>query len=67
MINLKNLRFSYNKKKDLFNGLNLHLEQGKIYGLLGKNGAGKSTTLRSFMNMIKPTSGSIKIFGMDII
>lgn len=47
--------------------ISFQIMPGTIVGFVGKNGAGKSTTLRSFMNMIKPTSGSIKIFGMDII
>ncbi len=65
MINLQNLRFGYNKKKDLFNGLNLHLEQGKIYGLLGKNGAGKTTLLRLINGLIFPHEGSIEVLGYD--
>jgi len=46
--------------------LKLTVEQGDIYGFLGPNGAGKSTTIRMMMTLIRPTSGSIKIFGLPL-
>ncbi|HET9431796.1 MAG TPA: ABC transporter ATP-binding protein, partial [Chitinophagaceae bacterium] len=39
---------------------------GEIYGFLGQNGAGKSTTIRMLLTLVTPTSGSIEIFGMDL-
>ena len=45
--------------------LSIHVEQGKIYGLLGRNGAGKTTTMRMIMGLVRPTAGEIKIFGRD--
>ena len=46
MIEVKDMTFSYSTRgKDVFNGLNLYLESNAIYGLLGKNGMGKSTLL----------------------
>jgi len=44
------------------NHLNVHIPSGSIYGFLGPNGAGKTTTIRMMMNIIRPDSGSIKIF-----
>ncbi len=41
------------------------LEQGRIMGLIGKNGAGKSTTLKSMLNMVCPDSGTIQMLGHD--
>lgn len=41
------------------------IEKGSIMGFVGRNGAGKSTTLRSLLNFVHPDSGSVKIFGMD--
>ena len=41
------------------------LEQGRIMGLIGKNGAGKSTTLKSILNMVYPDKGCIKMLGHD--
>lgn len=46
MISLQNINFSYHKGKSLFNNLNLSLEGGHVYGLFGKNGAGKSSLLK---------------------
>ncbi|MEO6191220.1 MAG: ABC transporter ATP-binding protein [Saprospiraceae bacterium] len=65
MIKLKDIQFSYSKKKKLFDGLNLNLEKGKIYGLLGKNGAGKTTLLRIINGLIFPQSGEATVFDYD--
>lgn len=43
--------------------LNLEVRQGEVYGLLGPNGAGKTTTLRLLIDVIRPTQGSITLFG----
>ncbi len=45
------------------NDLNVKVPLGSIYGFLGPNGAGKTTTLRMIMNIIRPDSGSIEVFG----
>ncbi len=46
--------------------VNLHVNQGEIYGFLGLNGAGKTTTIRALLGMIRPNSGSIKVLGHTI-
>lgn len=46
--------------------LNLKIEEGEIFGFIGPNGAGKSTTIRLLLDLIRPTSGSANIFGMDV-
>jgi len=46
--------------------LDLTVRQGEIFGYLGPNGAGKTTTIRMLLDLIRPTSGSATIFGMDI-
>ncbi|MBP7094294.1 MAG: ATP-binding cassette domain-containing protein, partial [Candidatus Kapabacteria bacterium] len=46
------------------NGLSLSVAQGDVYGFLGPNGAGKSTTIRMMLSLIRPTSGSIRVFGL---
>jgi ABC-2 type transport system ATP-binding protein len=61
MVTIQNLHFAY-KKKMVFNGLNLSLQPGFIYGLLGKNGTGKSTLLRNIAGLLFPRQGSIKVF-----
>ncbi len=47
--------------------LNFSVKRGDVFGFLGPNGAGKSTTIRMILSLIKPTSGSIKIFGKSLI
>lgn len=51
--------------KTVVDHISLDIKEGEIFGLLGPNGAGKSTTLNMICSLLKPTSGSIRIFGMD--
>ena len=46
-------------------GVSFNIKPGEIYGLIGPNGAGKTTTLRIICTLIKPTTGTINIFGRD--
>lgn len=46
--------------------LTLRVEAGSLLGLLGRNGAGKSTTLKMVTGLLKPTSGSIRVLGLDL-
>lgn len=48
-------------------GIDLAIESGTVFGFLGPNGAGKSTTIKMLTTLIPPTSGSLKIFGMDAL
>lgn len=48
---------------EVLRGLDLCVEQGKVYGFLGRNGAGKSTTLRVLVGILEPTSGRVDLFG----
>lgn len=47
--------------------LNLKVKPSEIYGLIGPNGAGKTTTLRIVSTLILPTSGSVSVFGRDVV
>lgn len=62
MININNLHFGYKKRK-VFNDLTLSLQAGHIYGLLGKNGTGKSTLLRSIAGLLFPNEGTVSVMG----
>src|SRR5260370_19399981 len=46
--------------------LNLRVEQQQFYGFLGPNGAGKSTTIKMLTGLLRPTSGHIRILGLDL-
>ncbi|WP_242923803.1 ABC transporter ATP-binding protein [Pontibacter liquoris] len=65
MIKLSDIHFRYKKKKPLFDNLNLTLQPGFIYGLLGKNGAGKSSLLKHISGLLYPDSGHCNVFGYE--
>lgn len=65
IIETNHLTKQYGTQKSVAD-LNIHVEQGKIYGLLGRNGAGKTTTMKMLLGLTQPTSGSIKIFGKNM-
>ena len=48
------------------NRLDLQVPEGAIYGFLGPNGAGKSTTLKMILGLVRPTAGSISVFGKEV-
>ena len=63
-IEVKNLTKYYGKVKAVDN-ISFEIEKGKICGILGPNGSGKTTTIKSICNLIIPDKGNIKIFGKD--
>lgn len=65
MIEIEDLSKNYGKKTALKN-LTLTIEPGQIFGFLGHNGAGKSTTLKSLVSIIEPTNGKIVVDGLEL-
>lgn len=65
IIECKNLTHRYGKRV-IYEDLNFEVPQGRILGLLGKNGTGKTTTINILSGFLKPQSGSCSIFGHDI-
>jgi len=65
MIEINDLNFGYSKHKLLFKNLNMQLHAGHIYGLLGKNGAGKSSLLKNLAGLVYADGGSITVMGSD--
>jgi ABC-2 type transport system ATP-binding protein len=62
MIQIENLSFAY-RKKPVFEGLTLQFQPGHVYGLLGKNGSGKSSLLRNIAGLLAPRKGNILVNG----
>jgi ABC-2 type transport system ATP-binding protein len=61
MIQIKDLNFYYPRQQALFDSLSMHLEAGSITGLLGKNGAGKTSLLKLLTGLLHPQSGEISV------
>ena len=66
IIEIKNLCKNYGKARGVTK-VDLEVYEGETFGFIGPNGAGKSTTIRTMLNFLFPTSGEIKIFGLDVI
>ena len=60
MINVNQVSFSYGRKKSkVLDGFSMQLEKGAVYGLLGKNGTGKSTLLYLIAGLLRPQAGKV--------
>jgi ABC-2 type transport system ATP-binding protein len=69
-IEISDLRKTFRSRKTVthaLRGIDLNIGKGEIFGLLGPNGAGKTTTIHILSTLIKPTSGTAKILGTDIL
>ena len=67
MMNVNQVSFSYGRKKaKVLDGFSMNLEKGSVYGLLGKNGTGKSTLLYLMAGLLRPQSGHILYKGVEV-
>jgi ABC-2 type transport system ATP-binding protein len=66
-ISVSNLTKEYGQRKVALDGVSFNVEYGKVFGFLGPNGAGKSTTIKILTTLLNPTSGTVHIFGKDIV
>src|SRR5438874_6189982 len=64
-IGVRDLRKMYDQKAAV-DGLTLTVQRGCFFGFLGPNGAGKTTTIKMLMGLAPPTSGSIRLLGLDM-
>ncbi len=65
-LSIENLRKTYKSGLEALCGVNLDVAEGEFFGLLGPNGAGKTTTINVLTSLVTKTSGTVKIFGVDI-
>lgn len=65
VIKTENLTKIYGEQKAV-KSVNLHVKKGRIYGLLGRNGAGKTTIMKMILGLTSITSGEVQVFGKNI-
>src|ERR1700730_16066570 len=65
IIQVKNLSKNFKEIKAV-DDLSFTVSSGQVYGFLGQSGAGKSTTIRMLLTLVKPSSGEIEIFGLNL-
>ena len=63
-IQIENLTYAYGKAEAV-RDLNITVQPGRCYGLFGRNGAGKTTTMKCLLNLLRPQTGSVRVFGLD--
>src|ERR1041384_1748848 len=63
-IEISHLAYAYGKG-DAVHDLSLKVSRGKCYGLFGRHGAGKTTTMKCLLNLLRPRTGSVRVFGLD--
>jgi len=65
VVEAKELRHTYDRRHFALDGISFSVRRGEVFGLLGRNGAGKSTLIKAMTTLIQPTSGSLRVLGMD--
>ncbi|MCI4372762.1 MAG: ABC transporter ATP-binding protein [Thermoplasmata archaeon] len=65
-LRVENLSVAYGERTAV-DGLSLDVRPGEIYGLLGSNGAGKSSTIKAIVGLVRPARGTIRVFGFDVL
>jgi len=66
-VEIQNFGKRYQNGTEAVKNLSLSIKQGEFFGLLGPNGAGKSTTIKCLTGIATPTSGTLKVLGLDVI
>jgi ABC-2 type transport system ATP-binding protein len=69
VIEIEGLRKEYRRRRGItvaVDGLDLSVPEGSVYGFLGPNGSGKTTTIRMLLGLVRPTSGRARLFGEDV-
>ena len=66
MLEVRALETAYGRSQVLF-GIDFRIEKGEVVTLLGRNGMGKTTTVRSIMGIVRPKSGAISFLGNDVL
>ena len=67
MIEFDHVSFEYEKGKPVISDVSLRIEPGESVGLIGANGAGKSTILKLILGLLRPTEGTVRVFGLETV
>lgn len=67
LLKIEHLTGGYSKPKPVLHDISLEVQEGEVVGLIGLNGAGKSTTIKHVLGMLEPMSGSIRIKGQSFV
>jgi ABC-2 type transport system ATP-binding protein len=66
VVDIRNLCVSYGRQRAVHN-LSLMIPRGEVFGFIGPNGAGKTTTIKVLATLLKPTTGSVRVLGADVM
>ena len=66
-LEIRDLRKTYDNGVEALKGVSLSVQPGDFYALLGPNGAGKSTLIGVVSSLVNPSSGSVSVFGIDLM
>ncbi|MFC4619092.1 ABC transporter ATP-binding protein [Camelliibacillus cellulosilyticus] len=66
VLEVKGLSGGYSRQKNVIHDLSFHVDKGELVGLVGLNGAGKSTTIKHILGLMEPSTGEIKVDGLTI-
>jgi len=64
-IQVRDLWYRYNSELDALRGVNLDIEEGDFVAIIGQNGSGKTTLVKHFNRLLKPTQGTVRVYGRD--
>ena len=65
VIEVRGLRFGYNSEVEVLHGIDRDIYEGEFLSIVGQNGSGKTTIVKHFNGLLKPTGGSVKVFGTE--
>jgi len=65
IVQVKDVHFSYGKGPEILKGVSFEMEKGEMLAIVGNNGSGKTTLVKQFVGLLEPTSGKIKVCGLE--
>jgi energy-coupling factor transporter ATP-binding protein EcfA2 len=65
IIEVRNLHHTYPNGVQALNGISFTVQNNEVLGIIGKNGCGKTTTVKHFNGLLKPTSGEVLVYGQS--